>query len=198
MKKIVALWMIIFVVLGAFAGCGKENPGSQGSGPAGDNSQKPDAAGTLVVTAIASVRVAYNEDGLVLYVEGLNKNGDNLVDLAGDAYEGASCTTVVGQIIKDSLTQNYMYDTNHVVVKIDKGAALPGTNFAETIRVAAQNALDIKESTAALVFVGQENLNEDGFIDLSTAKILVEKFLKWDVVVNLDGTSRPIDDQYAF
>lgn len=199
MKKLLALLLAAVMVLGVFAACGKESgDDATPSTPNYEKVENPDTAGTLTVYAAAAVKVSYGADGLVLSLEGLNDDGKYLEETYAQELFGSSCTDAVNQIIKESVMKNFMFDTNYVVVKLNKGSALPGTSFLESVQSAAQRGLDTVASDAALVMVSEENLTEDGYIDLVTAKVLVEKFLGIDELDGFDGTDKPIDGMYAF
>jgi len=200
MKRILALLLVAVMALGMLSACGKEpiNEGTPTYNYENEEIKKPETAGTLVVTAAASVQVSYGTDGLVLGLEGLNRDGIDLVAYYAEELFGSSCTDVVNQIIKDCVQRNYMFDTNYVVVKQNKGSALPGTSFLESVQSAAQRALDTVESDAPLVMITEENLTADGYIDLVTADLLVRRFLGVEELVSIDGTISPVDGMYAF
>lgn len=201
MKRIIALILSALMILGIFAGCGNTDSGKQttaATGAGDDESIMREIVGTVVVNAAATITVSYGADGLVLNMEGRNDDGIELVESYEEEHFGSSCADVVNQIIRDCFVKNYMEYTNYVVVKLNKDSAQPGTNFLDGIKTAAQGALDTVESAAALVVIGQENLTADGYIDLVTAKVLVEKYLGVADIDNLDGTDTPIDGEYSF
>lgn len=203
MKKILALLICAVMLLGLFAGCGNDVSDNgvinttEASNGGADKVETPEEAGSLTVNAAAAITVTYGADGLVLKAEGINDDGVELLSVYEDVF-GSSCADLISKFIKDSIANNCMYDTNYVVIKQNKGSALPGTNFLEGIQTAAQGALDAAEISAALVMVGEENLTADGYIDLVTAKVLVEKFLEVEEVTSFDGTDKPIDGMYVF
>lgn len=200
MRKIIALLIAALMVLSTFAGCGKTTSGGETTNaPASGDSDTvtPVAAGTLTINAVAAATITYNKDGLVLEVKGINESGSELAETYEDQL-GSSCADFVSQFIKDSIVKNYMFESNFVVIKQNKGSALSGTDFLEGVKTAAQAVLDTVGSSAALVVVGEENLDPDGYIDLATAKVLVEKHLKVDDVDSFDGTDKPVAGMYAF
>ena len=168
MKKIIALLLCAIVVAGAFAGCGnKENVGD-GTNPQGNGGNADIAetqkAGTLVVTANASVRITYGTDGLVLKVEGTNEDGENLME-SFEALLGSSCSEVVSRIIRESAGRTYLGKLTYAAVKHEKGSGTPGTNFLEGIESAAKRALETASSEAKLVMITQDKLDADGIYE---------------------------------
>lgn len=199
MKKIIALLLCAVVLVGVLAGCGKNDSNDGGTETKGTDTgiSETEKAGTLVVTANASVIVSYGTDGLVLGVEGANEEGKNLVE----SYEellGLSCAEVVSQLIKDSSNRTYLGRLTYVVVKHDKDSGTPGTSFLEGIEAAAKAAVEIVAPSAKLVMITQDMLDADGYIDLKTAKVLVEGFLEVEQVDGFDGTEKPVDGFYSF
>lgn len=202
MKRILALLICAVMVLGMFAGCGKnaDDPvGTNGTVAGGNNEEitTPDKAGSLMVNAGAAITVAYGEDGLVLGLEGINEDGIALVESYEDSL-GTTCVSVVDKFIKDCLARNSLFENNFVVIKQSKGSALPGTNFLEGVETAARNALDAGASNATLFMVKEENLDADSNIDLVTAEKLVKCFLGVETLTSIDGTLRPVNGMYAF
>lgn len=199
MKKIIALLLVAVMAMGVFAACGKDSGNDTPTHAEGfENMQTPEAAGSLLINAAATLSITYGADGLVLNMEGINDDGVELVQMYAEEHFGSSCTDVVNQVVIDCVQKNYMFDTNYVVIKQNKGSALPGTNFLDSVESAAQRALDTVESKAALVLITEENVSEEGYIDLVTTKVLVEKYLGIEKLDGFDGTDKPIDGMYAF
>ena len=200
MKKVIALLLCAILLLGLLAACGKEDEtGGNGTTPQGNAGEvtETEKAGTIVVTANASVAISYGTDGLVLKVEGLNKDGENLME-SYDELLGSSCAEVVNRIIKDCAGRTYMGRLSYVAVKQEKDSGNPGTNFWQGIESAAKNAVEGLGAETKLVLITQEMLDADGNIDLATAKALVEGYLQVDALDGIDGTSKPVDGFYSF
>lgn len=202
MRKIIALLLCAILALSLFAACDKKDTNVPGAtdptGPSGEGGiTETKKAGSIVVTANASVRINFGEDGLVVSLEGINDYGKDLLE----AYEeklGESTANMVGQIIRDSSAHSNMGRLNYVVVKHEKDSAAPGTNFLEAIETAAKSAVAEVASNPKLVIVTQDMLDADGYINLVTAKVLVEAFLEVESVDNFDGTPKPVNGMYAF
>lgn len=199
MKKLISFMLCALLVLGMLAGCNKSGAKDNGTTPTDDGAgiTNTETAGSFVVTANASVAVTYGTDGLVVKVEGANEEGTNLLESYEDLM-GSSCAEVVTKIIKDSSVRTNLGRLNYVVVKYDKGSGAPGTNFREGIENAAKEAVEIVAPKAKLVIITEDMLDADGYIDLKTAKALVEGYLGIDRVDGFDGTDKPVDGFYSF
>lgn len=205
MKRMLALLICAVMVLSLFAGCGKNTDDpvvTNGTVAGGDNNNNgeitmPNKAGSLMINAGAAMTIIYGEDGLVLKLEGINEDGIALVEIYEDNL-GATCVSVVDKFIKDCLARNSLFENNFVVIKQDKGSALPGTNFLESVEKAAQKALEETAPTATLFMVKEENVDADSYIDLVTAEKLVKCFLGVETLTSFDGTPNPVEGMYAF
>ena len=216
MKKILALVLSLVLVLGLFAGCGEDlldgivGGGSNSSTdknstptPTGGSNGNEEVAnanivGMLVVNANAAVNVSYDNKGNVLEVSGANENGDILASEYTN-YADKPCSEVVCDLIANSSLSGYLTtEVNHVVIKQAVGSASPAENFLETIKLDAEAALAEAGSTAKLLVLSTANLDEDGWIDLESAKALALAFLSIESFDLLEGTDAPIDGCYSF
>ena len=201
MKKFIALLIAVLMVFSVFTGCGNTAAAGDDTTVAPTTDTEDIAAvngvGTLLVNAGAVVTVIYDAEGAVVKVKGVNDSGESLVaDYESEL--GSSCAQVVSKCIKNGLLQDDMLDINYVVVKLNKGSALPEEKFLANIEAVVRDGLDQMDASAELVMVGAENLDHNGYINLVTAKLLVEKFLQVDDLDNFDGTDEPIDGWYGF
>ena len=201
MKRSIALLIAVLMIFGILAGCGNTSSGGNETTSAPtlgtEDITAVNGVGTVLVNAGAVITVIYDAEGTVVKLVGMNENGKELVS-DYESQLGSSCAMVVSECIKDGVMQEYMFDINHVVVKLNKGSALPEEKFLENIEAAVQETLNKMSSSASLVMIGEENLDHNGYIDLVTAKVLVEKFLQVDELDSFDGTDMPIDGWYGF
>lgn len=196
MKKFLAILMSAVMLLGLFAGCG--NNETTPTEPTSDNLSTPVSAGLLVLNAAAAINISYDADGLVLNVEGIDDNGSAVASEYTD-YLGKSCSDAVCDLIAASVHSAFLTpEENYVVIKQAVGSTLPGATFLETIQKDAEATLDTLGSTAALVVLTEENLDENGYINLDAAKTLILAYLSENEYDVLDGSPSPINGQYSF
>lgn len=195
MKKILAILMSAVLLLGLFAGCGEKAPEATESTNAAVN---PVAAGMLVLNANGAVNVSYDADGLVLSLEGVDVNGEVLAGEYVD-YLGKSTSEVICDLIANSKMSGFLLpEVSCIVIKQAVGSALPGATFLETIEKDAEAAIAAAELTAELVMLTEDNLDEDGYINLESAKGILLASLALDSFDTIDGTISPIDGLYGF
>ena len=197
MRKILAVLMSAVMLLGLLAGC--NNAGNAETGATEDTSTmaNPIASGMLVVNANGTVNVSYDSDGLVLNLEGADDNGNELVAEYPD-FLGEPCAEVVCTLIKNSSVAGYLAESNYVMIKQAVGSQLPGTNFLEELTTDAKAALETVKSSALLLVLGEEDLDENGYINLESAKELSLAYLKLDAFDSFDGSTAPVNGTYGF
>lgn len=196
MKKTIAMLISIVLLLGVFAGCGAQKPVP--TTPATGDVSNPMAAGLLVLNAGAAVNISYDADALVLNVEGINDNGTILAAEYTD-FLGKSCTDAVCDLIAASSSLGFLNnESTYVMLKQAVGSALPGATFLETIQKDAEEAITSTGFNAKLVMLTEENLDEDGYINLESAKQLMLAYLGLDAFDTLNGTSTPTNGLYNF
>lgn len=173
-KKLLSLLLTAVMFLGLLAGCGNNSDSSDSSTETtGAAVSEPIAAGMLVLSTDASVKITYDADALVLNVSSLNDNGVVLSDLYTD-YLGKSVTTVVEELLRLGEKQDYLTDNvKNVIIKSAFGSSLPGTSFLDNISLTVQNTLDDLGSAAVITLIDQTGLTEDGYISLDIAKKLL-------------------------
>ena len=195
MKKILAILMSAILLLGLFAGCGEKAPvATEGSNAA----VNPVAAGMLVLNVNGAVDISYDSDGLVLSLEGCDINGEVLVGEYTD-YLGKSVSEVICDLINNSKLAGFMLpEVTYVVIKQAVGSALPGATFLETIETDAEAALAAAELSAELIILTEDNLDEDGYINLESAKGILMAALGLEGFDTIDGTVSPIEGLYGF
>lgn len=197
LRKLFAVLMSAVMLLGLLAGC--NNAGNAGTTAATEDTTmaNPIASGMLVVNANASVNVSYDNNGLVLELEGIDDNGKELVSEYQD-YLGESCSTVVCTLIKNSSAVGYLTESNYVMIKQAVGSQLPGTNFMEELTTDAKAALEAVKSSALLLVFAEKDLDENGYINLESAKALTLASLKLDNFDSFNGTTAPVNGVYSF
>lgn len=198
MRKVFAVLISAAMLLGLLAGC--NNAGDTNTtGATTDTTQMidPIASGMLVLHANGAVNVSYDNDGLVLSIEGADKGGEELIAEYTD-YLGESCADVICTLIKRSQNTDNPEMNKYVMIKQAFGSTLPGTNFLEELTTDAKAALEAAKSSAKLIVLTEEDLDEKGYINLESAKDLVLAYLSLDSFDSFDGTTAPVDGVYGF
>ena len=198
MRKVFAVLISAAMLLGLLAGC--NNAGDTNTtGATTDTTQMidPIASGMLVLHANGAVNVSYDNDGLVLSIEGADKGGEELIAEYTD-YLGESCADVICTLIKRSQNTDNAEMNKYVMIKQAFGSTLPGTNFLEELTTDAKAALETVKSSAKLIVLTEEDLDAKGYINLESAKDLVLAYLSLDSFDSFDGTTAPVDGVYGF
>lgn len=194
MKKILAVLMSAMLLLGILAGCNAEPAATDPT----NKVSTPIAAGMLVLNAEASINISYDADGLVLNIEAADDNG-SIVAGEYDAFLGKTCTDAVCDLITGANRSGFLTEeSTYIMIKQALGSALPGSTFLETIVKDAEATLAAAGLDAVVILVTEENLDENGYIDLETAKALMLAYIARDSFDTLDGTTAPIDGAYGF
>lgn len=192
-KKLLALLASAVLLVCALAGCN------------GDTAQQTEPsqiitdsipAGMLVLSTEASVKISYDADGMVLDVTGMNDHGIVLSDTYTD-YLGKSCSNVVKELIlAASDAGNLSSSVKNIVIKQAVGSALPGSHFLETIATEAEAAAKEVGSSALVTLIDKTGLDEDGYINLDTAKALLANQLGVETLDAYYGSETPTGDSY--
>ena len=219
MKKILALVLSLVLVLGLFAGCGEDildgitggnnaaNSNSTNKGNfsdstigngGGDEVSSPNVIGMLVLNVNGAVNISYNSAGNVVNMEGANDNGSVLSN-EYENYLDKPCSEVICNLIANSKQAGFLTEeVNHIVIKQAKGSTSPAENFLEALKVDAEVALADAGSAAKLVVLSTDNLDEQGWINLESAKALALAYLVTDTFDLFEGSEAPIDGSYGF
>ena len=214
MKKILAILLSMVLVLGMFAGCGKNEAGGAAGGAAAGNNNSGSNAGTgetgtqvsvgedtygmLVLNVNGAMNIYYDSEGLVVNVEGINENG-NILAAEYEDYLGKATADVVSDLIANSSLSGFMtQDVNYIMIKQAHGSKIPGDDFMTTITAAAEAALTAIEAQVKVVVLTLEDLDEQGYIGLEAAKELMLAYLYSDSFDLLEGSTAPIDERYGF
>ena len=91
-KKFLALTASAALALALLAGCGAQ--------PAEQASAENGTVGTVLLSVNPEIEVEYDKNGMVLEIEGLNKDGKTVVKDVKD-YQGKDCRTVVNELVRE-------------------------------------------------------------------------------------------------
>lgn len=169
MKKLIAAILVVVMALGLLAGCGSNEPANQ-TDPVTKN---PTPAGMLVLSAGAALSISYDSDGLVMVVDGIDDNGIVLTETYTE-YLGKTCATVAKELIAACAEAKYLTaETKNIVIKQSVRSELPGSHFLETIETEVKAAAEAAKATAVITLIDESMLDDNGYINLDTAKALL-------------------------
>ena len=198
MKKMIAILLTLVMILGMLAGCGKNTSGTNNTTGHNHLTEEELAArivGSLVVTANASVTISYDAAGYCMRVVGNDPEGIDLLASYDDVV-GVSCSEVITRLIRDSSARS-MGDLHYIMIKDVKGSAST-EKFWSGITTIATAVRDNIDTNIKLIMVTQAMQNDAGYVDLKTAKALVEGYLNVSKLDSIDGTSAPVEGFYSF
>ena len=136
-KKLIALFLGAVMLLGLLAGCGETAPSSkqtEAPGPA-----IPVLSGMLVLSAKASFKISYDQDGMVMELAGANEDGSAIVEEYKD-FLGKSCSTVAKELIAATAKATLLREATSIVVKLAVGSQLPSETFLDSVARAVATA----------------------------------------------------------
>lgn len=195
-KKLLAALLSAVLLLCALAGCSSE-PASQ-TDPAGETQSisDPIPVGMLVLSTEASLKISYDADGMVLDVVGMNDHGIVLADSYTN-YLGKSCADVVKELIAAAADAGHLRTSvKNIVIKLAVGSSQPGSHFLDTLETEAKTAAEAVGSAAAVTVIDTTMLDENGYINLDTAKALLMNQLGVTALDAYYGSDAPTGDCY--
>lgn len=184
-KKILAFLLAVTMIL-ALAACGKK-PVEQPNKP-GVDEDDPRMIGMLVLSTEAVVNVSYDQEGNVLAMEGSNTEGADLIGEMSE-YEGKPCADILASLLKAAAAKNLVLET--VVLKQSFGSTLPNDKFLDELVSKVQAAADADNVITSVIAVGADKLDENGYINLDTAKTILLQKLGLEKASTLDGVPTP-------
>lgn len=125
LEKSLTLTASAALALSLLAGCGAQ--------PAEQSSTESKAVGTVLLSVNPEIEVEYDKSGLVLEIEGLNKDGKTVVKDVKD-YQGKDCRTVVNELVREIYDDGYFEKTvdghtKNIVLKLEEGSVYVSDEF---------------------------------------------------------------------
>lgn len=192
-KKLLALVLGAVMLLGLLAGCGETTPNKPNETKA-PVSQVPTLTGMLVLSANATFKISYDQDGMVMEIAGNNE--DSSAILAEYDYNGKSCSTVVKELIAATAKATLLRETNNIVLKLAVGSQLPSETFFDGLAKDAADAAAENASSAYVVAIGLDGLDESGYINADFAQKLLANHLGVTAFDSYNGDTEPRNDCY--
>lgn len=129
-KKNVMKILLSLLILLVLAGC--SNSVDQGAEVPTDTQPM----GALILSVNPKVEISYNSHGMVIALQGLNEDGEKIVEAYG-AYEGQTCREVTCGLIEKMQEAGYFYSENgeqkNIVLQLAAGSLCPDDEFLENV-----------------------------------------------------------------
>ena len=168
-KKSLTLTASAALALSLLAGCGAQ--------PAEQSSTESKAVGTVLLSVNPEIEVEYDKSGLVLEIEGLNKDGKTVVKDVKD-YQGKDCRTVVSELVRDIYDDGYFEGTvdghtKNIVLKLEEGSVYVSDEFLQDVADGVRETVQECGIDAKTMAVSEGDLDDAGHIGQNKAKELV-------------------------
>ena len=152
--------------------------GSQTSDQAANTvDNKTAVSGTILLSVNPEIEVEYDDQGMVLEIEGVNDDGKTIVaDYEG--YKGKECAAVVNELVQKIYESGYFEKqldgrVKNIVVKMEDGSAYPDDDFLEEVVEGVRNAIDKCGVKSSAMVVDDDDLDDKGRIGIEKARELV-------------------------
>ena len=170
-KKSLTLTASAALALSLLAGCGAQ--------PAEQSSTESKAVGTVLLSVNPEIEVEYDKSGLVLEIEGLNKDGKTVVKDVKD-YQGKDCRTVVNELVREIYDDGYFEKTvdghtKNIVLKLEEGSVYVSDEFLQDVADGVREAVQECGIGAKAMTVSEGDLDDAGHIGQKKEKELEEK-----------------------
>lgn len=167
-KKFLALTASAALALALLAGCGAQ--------PAEQASAENGTVGTVLLSVNPEIEVEYDKNGMVLEIEGLNKDGKTVVKDVKD-YQGKDCRTVVNELVREIYADGYFEKTvdghtKNIVLKLEEGSVYVSDEFLQDVADGVREAVQECGIGAKAMTVSEGDLDDAGHIGQNKAKEL--------------------------
>ncbi|MEQ2675870.1 PepSY domain-containing protein [Enterocloster citroniae] len=138
---------------------------------------RKEVKGRILVSAGPDISIAYDRDGDVLEIKGIDRAGKDFLD-EQDGYLGEDCKDAVKRLVR-RLDEKGWFDRetasskNSLVIKAEKGSRYPNDNFMKEIEKGVRDVVESRDIDVYVKVVGLHALNDKGYIDRETAEKMV-------------------------
>lgn len=180
-----ALAGIMVLGMGIFAGCGAKT----------QEAASLAESGVLLLRVNPEIEIKYDKDGHVLSVQGVNKDGKDIVEGYQD-YVGKECREVVGDLVKEIHKAGYFVEevegqNKKITIEIETGSILPDEEFLNEIVTDIQQYVTDMQMHSPIVLEGESDY---GMTDWSLSDYGEAAYEK---VVPAGSESKPQTDKPA-
>ena len=145
------------------------------------SSNKEEVKGRILVSGGPDISIAYDRDGDVLEIKGIDWAGKDFLD-GQDGYLGEDCKDAVKRLVRRLDEKGWFGEhadgsRKSLVVKAEKGSEYPDDQFMREIEDEVRDIAKDREINVYIKVVGTHSLDGKGYIDRETAeKIVLEQF----------------------
>ena len=193
-KKLLALILGAVILLGLLAGCGET--ASDPTPSKTPVNTVPTLSGMLVLSAEASFKISYDQNGMVMELTASNDPATEILE--GYTSEGKSCDTVVKELLTATAEATLLRDAHNIVLKLAVGSDLPSETFLTGLEKSAAEVAAANASAAKVFAIGLDGLDAEGYINAENAQALLLNQLGVEKFDSLNGDASPRNDCYTF
>ena len=143
------------------AGCASAPQGSGSTNAISSSSEEKQEVGVILLSVNPEIEIGYDNQGLVLEVEGKNDDGKKVVSNYSD-FSGKECQLVVEELVEE-IYQEGFFDTTidghtkNIVVKLEEGSRYPDDSFLEEVAQGVRNAVESHKLSSSAMTVDQDD-----------------------------------------
>lgn len=180
----------LLLILLMLAGC--SNPANKEAEVPLDNQ----VMGALILSVNPKVEISYNSHGLVIGLQGLNEDGDKIVEAYG-AYEGQTCREVTCGLIKKMQEAGYFYsedgEQKNIILQLAAGSLCPDDSFLEEVTENVKKTVNELPDTPNLPVVSPTPAPEAQTITLEQAKEIALEYGLFTEDVKVEFIEEKVD-----
>lgn len=173
-KRIVSLTLVALLILTLFAGCKAEPVKTTVEKEVLSSAKQEKVFGKILLSVNPEIEIEYDEDGIVVELEGVNDEGREIVKKYSD-FVGKDSETVVKELVQEIYDSGYFSDTidgnsRNIIVKLEDGSSYPDNGFLERVANGVRDAVNVNQITSQPVVVDKTDVSGSGIIGLEKAK----------------------------
>ena len=193
LTKVLALALCAVLMIGLFAGCGKDKTNTPVANPVHD----PTPVGVLTLSCEASFKITYDAGALVQKLEGNDDTAKSIIKQYTDNQQfGISCSALIEDLLQKCYA-NACLDSEfaNIILMQSMGSQTPGTAFLEGVLKTAEER---NPTSAPVILVTVDDLDENGYISADTAAKILQTTLGLDSLDKIQKIGEMEDSSYPF